>query len=484
MSEPDLIQQQREILQGFRAANQQRTEVERTATNRHKTEGAHADSALSHAQQTAKTQLTKLTAEAESRHKTERSAADDLLDRTRKMARNQLTQAREAHTEVQTALNQVKLRHLLEQSSSAPPEPDHAVNASQVLGRSSSLAVESVQSISATVVALKEQQRIAASRRRALLWFALALLVGAVLWGFSQYQTQQTRYAQATATAVAQATATAVVQAQATVEAQAQATAIALASQAQATAVALGLEPTHVRINPVDGAIYVLVPAGEFTMGSQAGVGADNEHPQTKVTLPAFWIMQTEVTNAQYKLCVDAGKCTKPNNSSWDKSENGNDPATQVDWHQARAYAAWVEGRLPTEAEWEKAACGTDGRVYPWGNAEPNEQRLNYNNNVGDTSAAGSYPAGASPYGALDMAGNVWEWTISQYLPYPYNDGRENDEGDARRVARGGAWYIIQYSVRCAYRHSLDPGYRNLSIGFRVVSMNNTVGFRVVSPGS
>ncbi len=178
------------------------------------------------------------------------------------------------------------------------------------------------------------------------------------------------------------------------------------------------------------------------------------------------------MTNAQYKLCVDAGKCTKPNNAHWDKSENSNDPVADVDWHQARAYAAWVGGRLPTEAEWEKAACGTDGRIYPWGNAEANEKRLNYNKKVGHTSAVGSYPAGVSPYGALDMAGNVSEWTSSRALLYPYrdDDGRENAEGDARRVVRGGAWVNSQGFVRCASRHYLDPGLRNLNLGFRVVA--------------
>ena len=458
MPTPDLIQQQRDLLRQFRAANRQRTQAESTATNRHKIERANADSTLSQAQQTAKAQLAKLTAEAETRHKTERSAADALLDRTRKTARDQLTQARDAHTQAQTALDQVKLRHLVEQSSSTPPPPtpQHDANAAQKLDRSFSLALESAQSISATVVALQEQQRKAASRRRALLWFALALLLilgwvgfnvthsvllillfvvlllilGRV--GFNENQAQQTRHAQATATAL-------VVQAQ---------------------------------TNPVDGAIYVLVPAGEFTMGSPAGVDADDEHPQTEVTLPAFWIMPTEVTNAQYKLCVDAGKCTKPDNARWDKSENGNDPVTDVDWHQAHAYAAWVEGRLPTEAEWEKAACGTDGRVYPWGNAEPNDQRLNYNKKVGHTSAVGSYPAGASPYGALDMAGNVWEWTSSLYQSYPYrnNDGRENAEGDARRVVRGGAWYDNLGSVRCACRNSDAPDGGDYDSGFRVVA--------------
>jgi len=470
MSEPDLIHQQRDILRRFRMANHQRTKAESTAAHRYKAERANADTALSQTQQTAKAQFTTSIAEAEIRHKTERDAADALLDKVRKIARDRLTRARDAHTQAQAALNQVKLRHLLEQASSTSPILDHNVSAAQKLDHSFSLAVESAQSISATVVALKEQQRIAATRRQALLWFALALLVVGVVWGFSKYQAQQTHYAQATAIAVAQVTATAVVQAQVTAEAQARVTATALAPQAQATAIALGLEPTHVRINPVDGAIYVLVPAGEFTMGSPTGVGSNDEHPQTKVILPAFWIMRTEVTNAQYKLCVDVGKCTKPDNAYWDKSENGNAPVTDVDWDQARAYAAWVGGRLPTEAEWEKAACGTDGRAYPWGNTEPNDQRLNYNNKGGHTSTVGSYPSGASPYGALDMAGNVWEWTSSQYLPYPYrnDDGRENAEGGDRRVLRGGSLRDDRDVVRCAYRFWRGRNSEFNFVGLRV----------------
>jgi len=473
MSEPDLIQQQREILQGFRAANQQRDQAESTATNQHKTDRSNADTAMSQAHQTAKTQLAEHINKAEIRHKIERSDVDEQMDKVRKMARDQLTQASDARLGAQRTLNNANLHYLLEQAPPTTPDLGNDVNASQQLARSSSLAVESAQSIWATVVELQEQQQKAASRRQALLWAAVALLVVGSLWSFSRYQAQQTRYAQATATAVAPLTATAVAQAQATVEAQAQATTAAVVSQAQATAVALGLEPTHVRINPVDGAIYVLVSAGEFTMGSPAGVGEDNEHPQTKVTLPTFWIMQTEVTNAQYKLCIDADKCTKPNNAEWDKSENGNYPVVDVDWHQARAYALWVGGRLPTEAEWEKAARGTDGRVYPWGNTEPNDQGLFYNNKVGHTSIVGSYPAGASPYGLLDMAGNVWEWTNSQYLPYPYrsNDGRENVEGDASRVVRSGSWNDVRSSMRCA-AYGLNCGVYGGSYyyGFRVVS--------------
>jgi len=241
-------------------------------------------------------------------------------------------------------------------------------------------------------------------------------------------------------------------------------------ASAAATAVALNLDPADVRINPVDGAMYVRVPSGEFMMGSDNG--ASDEKPAHRVDLDEFWIMRTEVTNAQYKKCVEASVCERPNINTWDKPEQANYPVTHVDWQQAKTYAAWVGGRLPTEAEWEKAACGTDDRTYPWGNDEPTAQLLNYNNNVGHTTEVGSYPQDQSPYGALDMAGNVSERTSSQYQPYPYqaDDGREELTGDKDRVLRGGAFdYDVDY-VRCAFRYGFEPDYGNYRVGFRVVS--------------
>lgn len=226
----------------------------------------------------------------------------------------------------------------------------------------------------------------------------------------------------------------------------------------------------------VDGAGYVYVPAGVFRMGLDAG-GFD-EKPEHEVYLDAFWIMQTEVTNEQYEKCVIADVCSPPFHPEW-----GNDefwaaydlhPVTHIIWEQAATYAEWVGGRLPTEAEWEKAARGSDGRRYPWGNTSPTAQRLNFNNdNVGGTQPVGSYPRGASPYGALDMAGNVWEWVADWYAEdYYATSPRENPTGPAdgeRRVLRGGAYDSDLFYIGANYRNGAAMTDHSYTYGFRVV---------------
>jgi len=239
------------------------------------------------------------------------------------------------------------------------------------------------------------------------------------------------------------------------------------------------LLPTPTVVSAPEGMVFV--PAGEFIMGSPEGEGDDDEHPQRTVYLDAFYIGKYEVTNAEYKECVDAGACDPPSlNSSntrdsyYGNPEYDNYPVIYVSWYDAQAYCDWKGVRLPTEAEWEKAARGTDGREYPWGNEAPDETKLNYDQNIGDTTEVGSYPDGASPYGAMDMAGNVYEWVADWYDPDYYRKAPDRnpqgpDSGDSR-VLRGGSWYHYQYVARCAYRNGYGPVARLNHLGFRVVA--------------
>jgi formylglycine-generating enzyme required for sulfatase activity len=232
-------------------------------------------------------------------------------------------------------------------------------------------------------------------------------------------------------------------------------------------------------ISEKDGMVLVYVPAGEFTMGSNEG--DSDEQPVHTVALDAFWIDKSEVTNAMYVKCVNAGACNPPTSTSsyardsyYGNSEFDNYPVIYVSWNDAKAYCKWADRRLPTEAEWEKAARWNDAMqekyTYPWGNDPPMNDLLNYRHEVGDTTEVGAYPQGASPYGALDMAGNVWEWVSSFYRPYPYdaNDGREIlDSSTEARVLRGGSWTYADVNVRSADRFSDDPASTHNGTGFR-----------------
>jgi len=220
------------------------------------------------------------------------------------------------------------------------------------------------------------------------------------------------------------------------------------------------------------GVTMMYVPAGEFTMGSDT---YDDEKPIHSVNLDAYYIDKFEVTNAKYAECVDAGVCDSPKQSAsytrtayYSNPEFDNYPVIYVSWDMAKTYCEWRGGRLPTEAEWEKAARGLDGRTYPWGE-DISCDKLNYNNCKGDTTKVGSYAAGVSPYGLYDMAGNVWEWTSSLYKPYPYttNDGREDSLSSNSRALRGGSWVSGDDVVRSAVRYNLAPDYILNFIGFR-----------------
>jgi serine/threonine-protein kinase len=231
-----------------------------------------------------------------------------------------------------------------------------------------------------------------------------------------------------------------------------------------------------VQVSAVDGMEMVYVPAGEFIMG--ANDREDDEKPQHNVYLDAFWIDRTEVTTRMYGLCVQAGACKPPvsNVSSKQSAYFGNPdfdayPVIFVTWKQANDYCTWAGRHLPTEAEWEKAARGTKGYITPWGDNSPSSDQVNYNGNVGDTSRVGSYPKGASVYGALDMAGNVWEWVTDWYSSKAYAQAvYENPTGPqegTRRVLRGGSWYYPLNDIRAANRFSASDNTTLNDVGFR-----------------
>ncbi len=222
-----------------------------------------------------------------------------------------------------------------------------------------------------------------------------------------------------------------------------------------------------------DGMKMVYILAGPFTMGSKTG--QEDEKPVHTVTLPAFWLDQTEVTNGMYAICVQAGICQPPvSNTSATRTDYFTNPTYQtypviyVSWNQALSYCEWAGGRLPTEAEWEKAARSPDARTFPWGE-DPDKSYANFFGGIGDTTTVGEFIKGKSPYGVYDLAGNVWEWVNSAYKPYPYNaeDGRENLKPGGIRVLRGGSWYYASDLARSSYRYWDDVTYTNYDVGFR-----------------
>jgi eukaryotic-like serine/threonine-protein kinase len=263
-----------------------------------------------------------------------------------------------------------------------------------------------------------------------------------------------------------------------TVEARVQAT---LAANGQpSTPEASGAQPTAKKISDKDGMTLLYVPAGEFKMGAadSDSQATDMERPQHPVYLDAFWIDQTEVTNAMYTKCVKAGACQAPaqtksftRDSYYGNPQFDTYPVVNVAWNDAKQYCTWAGGNLPTEAQWEKAARGTDGRIYPWGNDAPDKTRLSYDQKVRDTTQVGDYPTGASLYGVLDMAGNVYEWVADWFGETYYASSADRNpagstSGDGR-IVRGGSWYSVASRVRASYRNWSSPDYRDDDIGFR-----------------
>lgn len=223
----------------------------------------------------------------------------------------------------------------------------------------------------------------------------------------------------------------------------------------------------------------VAIPAGPFWMGCNEAIDhecADDEKPGREVDVAAFRIDRTEVTAARYRRCVDAEACAPApiaSECTASSRDTDNHPVNCLTWEEARTFCVWADGRLPTEAEWEKAARGDDRRKFPWGNHEipaagqvanicdvscSLKWRLeSYDDGHAETAPVGEFPAGASPFGVLDMGGNVWEWTADAYMDTP------------SRVIRGGSWNNQARNTRTSIRTSFRPDARAATVGFRCV---------------
>ncbi|MBN2378334.1 SUMF1/EgtB/PvdO family nonheme iron enzyme [candidate division WOR-3 bacterium] len=233
-----------------------------------------------------------------------------------------------------------------------------------------------------------------------------------------------------------------------------------------------------VLVTDVTGIEWILIPSGWFTMGSseEDSESWPEERPQHDVYLDAYYISKCEITNEQFceflndygntyqgHTCIDLDpdECqiyySDADEKYYVETGMNDNPVIYVSWYGARGFCQWAGGRLPTEAEWEKAARGTDARKYPWGDTPPSSSLANYGGEIGASKSVGSYPDGASAYGCLDMAGNVLEWVADWYSPSYYeispDSNPQGPESGTCPVKRGGSWYFAATTLRCAFRH-------------------------------
>lgn len=202
-------------------------------------------------------------------------------------------------------------------------------------------------------------------------------------------------------------------------------------------------------INEKDGSVMIYIPEGTFLKGIE----------KDSIKVDAFYIDKYPITNNQYKKFMEETNYNEPAFWKDKRFNNTNQPVVGVSWNDAVAYASWAGKRLPEEKEWEKAARGTDGRVYPWGNAKPDKSFAVFDLDIskGAPTNVGTHPSGVSPYGCYDMSGNIWEWCQEWFTEGKY------------RVVRGGSWINHMNILSCAYRSCSVPSGKDNNVGFRCV---------------
>jgi formylglycine-generating enzyme required for sulfatase activity len=260
-----------------------------------------------------------------------------------------------------------------------------------------------------------------------------------------------------------------------------------------------GPQAGDTRINPVDGATLVYVPAGRFTMGLTPSQGQfllnlcsqllsecetrlylEYSSPAHTVQMDGFWIGQTEVSNAMYAQCVRDGSCSLPRRSRsgtrdlyYDSPNYANYPVIYVNWYAADTYCNWAGGSLPTEAQWEYAARGSGGWIFPWGDTAPDADQANIHRLQEDLTSVDAYPAGASPFGALNMTGNVWEWVADWWLPDAYTKASSlvNPTGPSSsqdyKVGKGGSFWWSSGAGSPGIHDYYAPDQDGSAVGFR-----------------
>ena len=484
-SEPQLLTSQREAIRAFREAEGKRGQIESHAGEEH-------DSATRESER----QRDEKETQAEARHDNELQASEGELTATKDRADSDLGQVQSAITDARGRLEPVGLAHLLDETP--PPSLQAGIDSLAELDGHARVAPQAADALRRTTADLSRWREARARARQRLVYAGIAVaLIVIALCAFVTYTTYRQytigrlyRNAEAALESGQWGKARDELEPLLKIDADYEdaptllletyyrpvKAAIEAEEWKQASSLIqrlLALDSDYrdiadlIALHPQLTMIYV--SEGEFQMGRNDG--NSDKKPVHTVSLDGFWLDRTEVTNGQYRRCVEAGVCTE-SKYAYDSDYNGdNQPVVGVDWNDAQGYCQWASKRLPTEAEWEYAARGPESLVFPWGD-EFDEMKLNATGETDGykyTAPVGSYPEGASWCGALDMAGNVWEWVADWVVAYP--SGRQvnptGPDSGSYKGLRGGAWYGTSDDARGAIRAGYSRDTRNYNVGFR-----------------